>query len=587
VRAPPVSALVETVAPVVEQPETTTPSPRLTAPSGGLRRMLARLDLLYRGPLSRVELVVFGVLTTILALPVFGPHITRGGFMLDDWGLAADSARFGGILDYTREMFGSDVILNARGRPLNALYFATTQGVFGTNTELHLAFAVLLGVAMSIMLYALLRTLAVERLHAGAIAALVLLFPAADATRLWSTAASEQLAIAIYIGGVLLALRGFRSSGRSAVLFHGGALAAYTTSFLMYEVTAGAILLTGLIYLLKAPWRRVVPRWGADLLLLGSGLLYVRAVKSGGLATVDQQLDNVRLFQREARTLLTHLGITDGQPRLDLKLLALILLAAVLLARFLSQRDPLRPELRRWLGFALAGFVTIAAGYLALLAQTGRSPLDAGFGNRINIAAGVGYTMLIYAVAALVAVMAVRAFAQLRPLPSARTWALGLTLAGAGLVGAVWAKDVRQDADAWDQAHRVQERVLSTLRASPRPSPGSTIYTFGVPGEVAPGVSTFTTSFDLIGAVRLLWDDHTLFANPSPSLKKGFYENPGDEWGIECTPSSIVPRGGEDERPPSRYGKAVFVDVPAGRSIVVRSRSQCRAWASRYGLLRS
>jgi len=548
--------------------------------------LLARLDLLYRGPPSLVELVVFGILTMIFAFAVFGPHITGGGFVLDDWAFAADSERFGGILNFTSEMFGSDVIVNARGRPLSVLYFATTHHVFGTSTELHLALAVLLGAAMSVLLYVLLRTLAMPRLHAGAIAALVLFFPAADAARLWPTAATAELAISIYIGGLLLALRGLRSSGRSATFFHGGALALYAASLLTYEVIAGAVLLTGLVYLLRAPWRRVVPRWGADLLLLGVGLVYVREVRSGGLLGVEQQVENARTFQGEARTLLSYLGITGGPPRLSLELVALILLAAVFLARFLSRRDVLRRDLRRWLAVSLAGVVVIGAGYLALIPSTGRTPLDAGFGNRINIAASVGYTLFIYAVVALVALMVVRALAVFLPLRSARAWAAGLAVAGAVLLGVVWVQEVRDDLNSWDRAHRVQERTLAVLQTSPRPSPGSTIYTFGVPGAIAPGIVTFTTSFDLIGAVRLLWDDRTLLAYPSPSLERDFWENTGADWGLECTPTSVLPRGRYSTRVPSPYGKVVFVNVPAKRSIVVRSRSQCRAWASRYGLLR-
>jgi hypothetical protein len=551
------------------------------------RRRPTRPDLLSRGPLSLVELAAFGILVLILAFAVFGPHLSRGGFTLDDWAFAADSERYGGIFNFAHRLLGDDGLVGVRGRPLQALYFSTTYTVFGATAGLHLALAVLLGAAMSVLLYALLRNLAVEPLHAGAIATLVLVFPAADAPRLWPAAAPAELTIAIFIGGLLLALRGLRSSGRPALLYHAGALALYAASLLTYELTFGAILLTGLVYRLRAPWRRVIPRWGADLVLVAVGLVYVHGVRgSAGIVSTHQQIENAKTFQHEARTLLSSLGITNGQPRLDLKLVALVLLAAVVLVRFLSQRDVARRDLRRWLVVSLAGLLAIGAGYLAVIPSSGRNPLDAGFGNRINIAAAIGYTLLIYAIVALLATMVVRAVAQFRPVPSPRAWAAGLALAGALMVGALWVHRVREDRIAWDQAHSVQERTLAVLRASPRPAPGSTIYTFGVPGGTAPGVVAFGAPFDLVGAVRLLWHDQTLFANPSPSLERGFYGNTGGDWGIDCTRASVRPRAGFAIGGPAPYGKAVFVDVPAARSVVVRSRSQCRSWASRYKLLR-
>jgi len=107
-----------------------------------------------------------------------------------------------------------------------------------------------------------------------------------------------------------------------------------------------------------------------------------------------------------------------------------------------------------------------------------------------------------------------------------------------------------------------------------------------VPASTAPGVVAFEAPFDLVGAVRLLWHDQSLYANPSPSLERNFWGNIGADWGIDCTPSSVRPRAQYAIGGPARYGKAVFVDVPARRSVVIRSRAQCRTWASRYKLLR-
>lgn len=570
----------------VEQPEIGSFLPRPEPTSRARARVVRSLDLFCRGPCSLVEAVVFGILAVIFAFAIFGPHIVRGGFVLDDWAYAADSERYGGVFSVARELLGSDALGSAAGRPVFALHLATTHAAFGTTPELHLALGVLFGAAMSALLFVLLRTLGIQRLHAGVIATLLLVFPAADTPRLWPAAAPMQLSISIFIAGLLLALRGLRSSGRSTLLFHAGAVACYAASLLTYEITAGAILLTGLVYLVRSPWRAVVPRWATDLGVMVVALLYLREAKSSAIVGLDRQIENVRIFQHEARTLLSYLGIADGQPRLRLEVVALVLLVAALLARLLPRPDVLRDDLRRWLAVSFAGVVAIGAGYVPLVPSYGRAPLALGFANRINIAAAVGYTILIYAVVALVALMVVRAFAVLRPLLATRAWAAGLTLGGAVLIGLVWVQHVDRDRRAWDRAHRVQEDMLTVLRTLPRPSPGSTIYTFGAPGETAPGVPTFTASFDLTGAVRLLWNDRTLFANPSPSLERDFWGNTDVDWGVECTRSSVFPRARYSTRVPSGYGKAVFVDVPSRRFIVVRSRGQCQAWASRYGVLR-
>ena len=56
------------------------------------------------------------------------------------------------------------------------LYWPFMHAAFGLEFELHLAWVLLMGITMSIALV-LLRRLGMESLHAGVIAALVLIFP--------------------------------------------------------------------------------------------------------------------------------------------------------------------------------------------------------------------------------------------------------------------------------------------------------------------------------------------------------------------------------------------------------------------------
>ena len=127
------------------------------------------------------ELLLVALGLVALTAAVYGTHAVRGGFLSDDWALHADVAQAGDL--------GSalDVLLNRANmsnRPLMAVYMAVTHSVFGVHMGFHLALAAGLGALMAWSLYFLLRLLHVERVHAAAIAALVLVFPAADSARL-------------------------------------------------------------------------------------------------------------------------------------------------------------------------------------------------------------------------------------------------------------------------------------------------------------------------------------------------------------------------------------------------------------------
>jgi hypothetical protein len=150
-------------------------------------------------------------------------------------------------------------------RPVQVLYWPLTQAAFGLDTGLHLAWALFTAVIMSASLYAVLRTLGLERMHSAAIAALVLIFPASDATRLWSAASIVNVGISLYLAGTLVALRALRHGGRRGVLVHAAAECLYVLSLLTYEVAAVAILLSILVYRRRAEWRRAAPRWLADV----------------------------------------------------------------------------------------------------------------------------------------------------------------------------------------------------------------------------------------------------------------------------------------------------------------------------------
>ena len=140
-----------------------------------------------------------------------------------------------------RLLTDSEIQMSAGGRPVAALYYASTHGLFGGRVELHLALAVVLAALVSVLFFLVLRTLAVERIHAAAMALLLLVFPAADATRFWLAASVSLVSLSLLLGGLLLALKGLRERGRRAVVLHAAAVACYALSLLAYEVAIVAI----------------------------------------------------------------------------------------------------------------------------------------------------------------------------------------------------------------------------------------------------------------------------------------------------------------------------------------------------------
>jgi hypothetical protein len=544
--------------------------------------------LLERGTCSVAEAALAGVVAIGLAFAAYGAHVARGGFYLDDWAYASEAELFGrnhSILSLADRLLNDpDALLSAGGRPLAALFFATSYSVFHSDATAHLVLAVVFTALMSALLFAVLRNLGLERIHAAAIAALVLVFPASDSTRFWAAADVGSLAISFFLAGLLLALAGLRTEGRRPVLLHAGALVFYALSLLTYEVAAAAIFCTLLIYRARGPWRKCVVRWGCDVAVLVMTALYLRSTTTKGVTSLHGEVDRVRAIQGQARTLVSQLGIQDGRPLLWLPAVVVVLV----LAAVLGIRRPLGArvgdDLRRWVVTAGAGIAAVGVGYAVFVSATDTfyAPLSPGIGNRTNVAAAIGYVIFLYSLTVLAGLLLVRALVFFRPGPVRRAWAAGISLALAFPVAAMWIREVNQDRRTWDKAYAWERHTVAVLRETPRPPTGATVYTFGVPGETAVAVPAFIAWWDLTGAVRLIWHDPTLRGVPAASVSPTYVLNK-DRWGIACHSSVVEPLGLLwSPRYASSYGKTVFIDIPSKRRILVRTPKECRSFVDRY-----
>jgi hypothetical protein len=508
------------------------------------------------------------VLLAALAAAVFGWHVFNGGFISDDWEVAAYTQNLGyaDSVDYFFDTLGS--------KPLLAVLLPIPHAVFGSTTELHLALALVLGALTAALFYMVLRTLGLERRHAGVIAALALIFPWADSIRLWATASINNVAVCLYLAGLLVAFRGLRDTGRRSALIHGAAVLLYALSVLTYEIVAVAALLSAPLYALRAPWRRVFPRWAADVAGVGAALIYTAATTVKETAPVETQLRHLGTMVGDAAELVALSVVPIGPvPRAPVVALILIVLGAgvVLLRRGGIPRAVAR-ELRRWLWVALAALVALCASYAMVVPGAYFTSLSPGLLNRVNIVATLPIAVFVYATVMVAALLA------LRRSPRWRTVSTGVAVAASVLIAVGYIVRDATDESHWDDASDEQVRILETMeKVVPSPPGDSTIYTFGHRSEVATWVPVFNETWDLNSAVRLVYRDMSLESYP---VFEGARFSCEKNW---LKPESLPTRyrnldpleNSDDAR--VAYGKALFVDVRAESQQVIRGRSQCVA----------
>lgn len=532
--------------------------------------------LFTREPPTARELAVALLLLAAVGAAAYGSHVAGGGFYSDDWPNAADY-RFraepgvAGALDHALGLRFFDY------RPLSALAIAGSHGLLGVRPTAHLAAAIGIGVLASACFFWLLRSLRVERIHAGAIAALVLVFPWSDSTRLWPTASINGLAVCLWALGVVVALRGLRASGRRAVVIHAGALCLYVLSILTYELAAGPVLVAVLLYGLRSPWRAALRRFGADALAVALTVAVVALNTPRTPQPLDVQLDHVGRIAREVWSLLADAAIPLWSvPTL---LFTAVVLALVAIAVVLARRadPPARPELRRWLWAAGVAAAALPACYLLIVpAYPHFSPLTPGIINRVNLFAALALVTLVYALAMVGGAVAAGALRR-----SAR-WSAGLAGIAILLIGAGYVVRLEEDKSEWRRSTVIQERVRAALDRM-APPPGSTVYAFGSPIYAAPGVPVFR-HVELSAAAALDLGDPSVAAYPM---------YPGTAF--RCTAHGLYPASdGYGNRtaatPPSEflvearetYGSAFFLDARSGRVERIEDQGACRTAQARF-----
>ena len=498
---------------------------------------------------------------------MFGWYAFHGGFVADDWVNAdhyyfhPDPGFWGAVHNY-----------QTPSRPVAAVYVSLTYAVLGMHLHYHLVLAVLLAAFLSIAFFAFLRIVGLGLPWALAAAALLLVFPSSDSTRLWSTGSQIDLFIGLYLVAMTIAIAGIRRFGPkptvAAVLTQVLASALAVTAVAGYEIVAPAVLLSVVLYWWIGGSRRgAIWRWLLDaiptLLVL---IFYTRKFGAGGAAHGTQLLTNVHLVAEGG---ISVLGYTFQPTRAMSRWAVFVGVAGVLfvtlLVRRIATQTPDRETIVRWLRPLLLAIAGIVIGYLMIVPVADRYPIYApGVQNRTNCFAALGFSALVVFVIAAVAAMVVAAVPRLSDQTRSRLRAI---LAGVLVLGMLGAYTLRvgQDANRWQKSAEIQAAILGQARELvPSPPADATIFTTPYPGNESPSLPIFGGggNNDELGAFKVMYGAEELRAFP---LLEGA--------GLTCGRASIsTPNAGNSE---TEYGKAIIADF--GTHVVYRpaNRSEC------------
>lgn len=541
-------------------------SRRLPAPgrAGSLRR---RPELTAA---ARSGLELGGLLLVLLGLAVFvyGPHAENGGFIGDAWTTRAWYQLYphGDFLATVNHFLQLSTMST---RPLNAVYRVLLNEVFGGDMGAWFAWQAISCATMSALLYLLLRRLRFPLLDSAVIAILVFLFPAATSLRLWTPVIHASLAISLAILGFLVAFSAFGSRGRRAIALHAGSLLLFAASLLLYEVALPIMLASALLYRMRVPWQQAARRWLLDLAVLFPIALTV--TRSSGSAAQQQSgsgaLSHAWTILADCPKLLAHTLLPFG-GWYAVAAFALLLACSLALLRLLPADDLRRPPLRRLLGVFAAGVLVVLLAYSIYVPGIDYyEPTAVGIADRVNAVAGIGWVLILYAGLGLLAV-------PLAGRRRTRLLAPAVIAIGAIVFLAAWLPIVARDSRNYVAAYREGQRTLAVVHSVlPDPAPGTTIWTFGQPVQIAQGVPVFGNTWDMTGSVDLMYRD------PSIRSYVGF---PGTI--LECRAHWLAPFGNVNyptTSPPeasefaSRYGTIYFVDTVTGRSEPIESRGEC------------
>jgi len=462
----------------------------------------------------------------LVALVVGGSlalFVGRLGFYADDWAvlsefsLSADQS----IPGLYGALAGESQMLMRPGQKLLAvlLYRAFGLEPFGY----HLVNAALLVGTVVLFLLAL-RELGLPRALATAAAIVYGLLPHYSTARVWYASIQAPFSMAAYLLSLYAGLRAARTPPVASLAWQGLSLACLLASTLAYEVAVPLFLVNPVLFLHQR--RRLPERADARASLVPFCAVTLAAVVAVGafkaltstrlgsgptisyVTATAAQLARINLWTYGVAAPRT-LSIAMRDASWTTAACAFFLGLAVywIVRRCLAEPSGEHPGSWTWSRLMLAGAAVFLLAHLVFLTtRAGFSPTGAN--NRTAIVGSAGIALVFVGLAgSLVDWLPIswraRCFAGL----------VGFAAAAAFVTNAVLV-------NTWVVAYAREQQVLESIRgAFPTLPADSTLILDGVCRYVGPAI-VFESSWDLQGALRLLYRDGTLRANVvSPDLR--------------------------------------------------------------------
>jgi hypothetical protein len=480
-------------------------------------------------PYGAVQDCLFLSLVVSLSLILYVQGL---GFYSDDWS-------FLGPLSMSKDqslvgLFRSIYDPWVRMRPVQILYLAGLYWSFGPHPlGYHIVNAAVL-LSSTVLFYLALREMGQRRVLILAVPVVYVLLPHYSTDRFWVAAFQANLSMALYFLSLYSDLRALQARLPYLWGWKWLSILSMLGSTLAYEVVLPLFLLNPLLV-----WHRRRQLYGAVpseqlgrtklAVLLGSNLLALVSViifkalttaRMGNLGLKEHTvwfarliMDAIRVSYGDYGLNLPHVVWKIFRDYPDWKVFAVGGLLGLIIFGYLyrvaSQSKAELPSQTRMLSFIVWGLVVFGLGYAIFLTNQNADNTATGIDNRVAIAAAVGVALSLVGGIGYVSTL----------LPSDRlprrffcTLVALLCTSGFLVINTI--------ASFWIAAYRQEQEVLADIRQQfPTLPAGSTLILDGICPYVGPAI-VFESSWDLNGALLMIYRDNTLRANVvTPNLE--------------------------------------------------------------------
>ena len=370
----------------------------------------------------RSDLFLLGVLI-LLEVLVFAPFVGKIGFYLDDWTMV--SLLHGGPQDiggaFANYFFNDPKVII---RPVEVLHFGLLYLIFGTRPLGYHLVNGFFEICVCALLYFALKRFTGSRFLAFASTAAFILYPIRDSTHYWILCSSVSLSLALYLGSLILSLKGL---DEKRIGLYTAAAVPFAISLFNYEVFMPFACVSSLCVLLvslrsqgvagsiRQAIYSFIPLFVSALALfgyqrfivprLGIGFLHKVEFDPGQVlhviaagAGISNIFSALPFFQEQVSILLMH-PLSTG----EVLSLAVILAVSALTSFILLTAEAGSVPLRTMAELAIVGVVSIVTSLAIFGLNNQYEPTLLTLVNRIFTGASLGWCLIFSSLAMLAA----------------------------------------------------------------------------------------------------------------------------------------------------------------------------------------